>query len=88
MLRRSSAAVCGPRSNSVDSSAADWLGTPSTLAMFCSKRGTRLLLPSNTRLSDFRPSIAVRISSSDTLITGDRAVFWLQPAASALSESG
>ena len=56
--------------------------------MLCSKRGTRLLLPSITRLRRFRPSMASSTSDSVTFITGERAVFWLQPAVSALSDSG
>ena len=56
--------------------------------MLCSKRTTRLPLPSNTRLSAFSPSTAVSTSASVALITGSRAVFWLQPATSEFSDSG
>ena len=70
------------------SNATAWLGTPSTRPTLCSKRGTRLLLPSNTRLRRLRPSMASITSDSVTFITGERAVFWLQPAVSALSDSG
>src|ERR1700709_427155 len=72
----------------VVSSAAAWLGIPSTVFMLFSKRGTRLLLPSNTRLRRFRSSTVVRTSASVTFITGARAVFWLQPDVSALTDSG
>ena len=72
---RSSAEVCGPRSISVVSSATDAAGTPSTRAMLCSKRTTRLPLPSNTRLRPFSPSTAISTSASVALITGSRAVF-------------
>ena len=85
---RNSAAVCGPRSISTANSATADSGTPWTRPRLCSNLITRLLLPSNTRLRPFRPSRAVSTSASVASITGARAVFWLQPATSVLSDSG
>jgi hypothetical protein len=85
---RSSAAVCGPRSISTASSATAWLGTLRPRAALCSNLTTRLLLPSKVRLMLFSPSTAVSTSASVASITGLRAVFWLQPATSAFSDSG
>ena len=88
LFRRSSAVVCGPRSISTASNATDCPGRPSRRPRLCSKRTTRLPLPSNTRLRALRPSTAVITSASVASMTGDRAVFWLQPATSAFSDSG
>ena len=52
------------------------------------KTVTRLLLPSKARLMRLRPSTAASTSASLALITGSRAVFWLQPATRVLRDSG
>ena len=70
------------------SNATDAAGRPSARGRLCSNFTTRLPLPSNTRLSDFNPSTAVITSASLALMTGSRAVFWLQPATNAFSDSG
>jgi hypothetical protein len=88
VFKRNSAEVCGPRNISTARSATDCPGRPRRRPRLCSKRTTRLPLPSNTRLRDLRLSTAVRTSASVASMTGERAVFWLQPATSAFSDSG
>ena len=88
LLARNSAEVCGPRSISTVSSATGAGGRSSTRGRLCSNFTTRLPLPSKTRLSDFSPSTAAITSASVASMTGSRAVFWLQPATSAFSDSG
>ena len=56
--------------------------------MLCSNLTTRLPLPSKTRLSPFRPSMAASTAASTASVIGCRAVFWLQPATSAFSDKG
>ena len=72
---RSSPAVCGPRSISDVSSAADCDGICSTRSKLCEKRATRPPLDSITRLRAFRLSIAACTSGSLASITGERLVF-------------
>ena len=87
-MARSSARVCGPRSISTAKSAAAGVGTFRPRAAFCSYLLTRPPLLSNTRLMLFSPSMAASTSASLASVTGSRAVFWLQPATSELSDNG
>jgi hypothetical protein len=56
--------------------------------MLWSKRSTRLPLTSTTKWRRLSSSRACSTVGSSSSITGWRAVFWLQPATSALSDSG
>ena len=87
---RISPSVWGPRRRSSASTTSSWVETSSTSRATCRNFATRLPLIMTSRASPLPRirSSASSTSSSDSVSTGCRLLFWLQPLTSAFSVIG